>query len=168
MEKWFILSIRFCKMMIETEEWMMKKRKSMYISFILAVCLFTAMSATAFSEGGVNKDKYECDSITNLRGSEDVIEKAKDQIGDLLKTEEDIQYYAYLELESADPDIIPVILKARDMIIFRQAWVADGIQGFLHDENGDIIKPIPQFSELFPENWSVPVMSTEVDLSYYK
>lgn len=130
-----------------------------------------ALSTTAFTEGRECKDK--CDSTTNLKESESVkrvnAEREQNQaIQDLLKTEEDIQYYAYLELESADPDVIPVILKARDAIIFRQAWVADGVQGFLHDKNGNIIGTIPQFSELFPENWSVPTVPTEVDLSYYK
>lgn len=47
----------------------------------------------------------------------------------MLKEEEDIQYYAYLTLDDADPSLAPVIIEARNRIIFRQSWVADGLKG---------------------------------------
>ena len=88
-------------------------------------------------------------------------------IEDMLKEEEDIQYYAYLTLDDADPSLAPVIIEARNRIIFRQSWVADGLKGYVHDRNGNVIEEVPQFSDLFPEDWDVPVLPVEVDLSYY-
>lgn len=88
----------------------------------------------------------------------------KDQ---LAKDEDAIQYYAYLDLSTAEESLRPVILEARKMIIFRYSWVAGGLVGFVHDENGTIIEEVPQFSDLFPSDWDEPTVSTEVDLSYY-
>ncbi len=88
----------------------------------------------------------------------------KDQ---LAKDEDAIQYYAYLDLSTAAESLRPVILEARKMIIFRYSWVAGGLVGFVHDENGTIIEEVPQFSDLFPSDWDEPTVSTEVDLSYY-
>ena len=35
-------------------------------------------------------------------------------------------------------------------------------------KDGDIVEQIPTFSELFPDDWEVPTVSTtEIDLSYY-
>lgn len=42
-------------------------------------------------------------------------------IEDMLKEEEDIQYYAYLTLDDADQSLVPVIIEARNGIIFRQS-----------------------------------------------
>ena len=74
---------------------------------------------------------------------------------------------AYLDLSTAEESLQPVILEARKIIIFRYSWVADGIEGFVHDENGKIVEKVPQFSDLFPSDWDEPIVSTEVDLSYY-
>lgn len=71
-------------------------------------------------------------------------------IEDMLKEEEDIQYYAYLTLDDADPSLAPVIIEARNRIIFRQSWVADGLKGYVHDRNGNVIEEVPQFSEPIP------------------
>lgn len=64
--------------------------------------------------------------------------------------------YAYMDLETASPEIQERILKAREAIIFSQSWAADGCLGFLVDlETGEMTQ-LPSFSELFP-GWDLPV-----------
>ena len=144
------------------------------ISFVVVICLLVTMGTTVFTEGDSNKGKCNNIAIQTSFEEGESVQRANTQsesdqrLHDLLRTEEDIQYYAYLELGTADPEIVPVILKARDTIIFRQSWVADGVQGFVYDKNWNIIEEVPQFSELFPKDWSIPILSTEVDLSYYR
>ena len=145
-------------------------KKQMYVSCILVACLFIVMGTVAFAEGGECKDR--CDSTTTISVGEsekkvDMVREQNQIIQDFLKTEDDIQYYAYLDIKTVAPDVVPVIIEARNKIISRQSWVADSVQGFVYDENGNLIEKVPQFSELFPEGWSVPILSTEVDLSYY-
>lgn len=83
-------------------------------------------------------------------------------------SEEDIQYYAYCDLKSADEELKPVILAARNRIIFRYSWVADGTSGQICGRDGEIKEELPCFSELFPENWDLPFFPpTPVDLTYY-
>lgn len=85
-----------------------------------------------------------------------------------LQTEANIQHYAYLNFEKASEELKPVILAARNRIICRYSWVADGISGRILDKNGNLKEELPQFSELFPEDWEEPVCPVVVDLSYYK
>lgn len=49
------------------------------------------------------------------------------------------------------------ILAAREEIIYSQSWVADGLSGRILDCNGNVKRSLPQFSELFPEDWDLPV-----------
>jgi len=85
-----------------------------------------------------------------------------------LGSEEDIQYYAYLNLSTAAEELKPIVLAARNIIIYRYSWVADGLNGQILDKNGNIKRKVPEFSELFPEDWELPVSpAKDVDLSYY-
>lgn len=85
-----------------------------------------------------------------------------------LNSEEDIQYYAYLDMSTAEEEIKPVILIARNTIIHRQSWVADGLNGQILDRGGNVKRNLPEFSELFPADWELPVsLANQVDLSYY-
>ena len=148
------------------------RRKAVLL--LLLVCLMS-VSVLAIAENGRGEEKdsieeiqtYASESMENSEYRDNGPSEEDLMINDLLKDEEDIQYYAYLDLETADPDLAPVIIKARDIIIFRQSWVADGVRGFVYDRNGNVIEEVPQFSELFPEDWSVPILPTGVDLSYY-
>lgn len=93
-----------------------------------------------------------------------------DSIAYFLQTEEDIQYYAHLDLTSAQDHLICVILEARNQIIHRYSWVADGREGYVYDARGNLVEQIPHFSDLFPPDWEEPVYpkeSLQVDLSYY-
>jgi|GEM_PF-1997708 len=89
------------------------------------------------------------------------------RIEELLQSEEEIQYYAYLNLDVAEESLKSVILAARNRIIFRYAWVADGLNGRLLDKDGNAEEVVPQFSELFPEDWDEPILPVTVDPSYY-
>lgn len=85
----------------------------------------------------------------------------------VLSSDEAIQYYAYLNLDAAEDDLRPIIIAARNKIIYRHSWVADEVYGEILDQDGDVKEVLPHFSDLFPTDWEVPVESQELDLSYY-
>lgn len=121
----------------------------------------------------------ECvpDAMPLVIESNSVLEKAdsgapreesdRTMIENLLQNEEDFQHYAYMDLEKADASLHTVILAARRKIIFQQGWVADDINGCIFDKDGNLVEEVPHFSELFPADWDVPTVSTEINLSYY-
>lgn len=49
------------------------------------------------------------------------------------------------------------ILEAREAIIYSESWVADGVYGEILDINGNTKEVLPQFSDIFPEDWDIPV-----------
>ena len=69
---------------------------------------------------------------------------------------EEAEEIAYLNLESASPEMKEKILSARNQIIDSQCWAADGFTLELNDEKGNVIGAAPNFSELFP-GWDLPV-----------
>jgi hypothetical protein len=74
----------------------------------------------------------------------------------------DAVYYAYMDFESSPYDLQESILEARSEIIYSSdGWVADGHQGAIIDADGNIVRTLPQFHELFPEDWDLPVLSVE-------
>ena len=138
----------------------MKQIKTIIVFF----CLITFLGTTVFAE---RREREKCSIQLS---TEEVEEKENIHLeleNAFLKTEQDIQNYAYLDLDEVSPELVPVVIEARNKIIFRYAWVADGLEGFVYDKNGNIKEKLPQFSELFPEDWSVPILPTGVDLSYY-
>lgn len=84
-----------------------------------------------------------------------------------LLSDETIQYYAYLNLDTAEDALRPIIITARNKIIYRHSWVADEADGEILDQAGNVKEVLPHFSELFPSDWEVPVEFQELDLSYY-
>ena len=65
--------------------------------------------------------------------------------------------YAYLDLDTATPDMQEKILAARNTIIFSTDWVADGYEAYVEDiTSGEVLEILPSFSELFPD-WDLPV-----------
>lgn len=78
----------------------------------------------------------------------------------------EIQERAYMDMEQASPEMQQSILEARKEIVNNTDWVADGYTGYIQNvETGEIIKELPQFSELFP-GWDIPVEDiTPVDES---
>lgn len=70
---------------------------------------------------------------------------------------------AYMNLEDATEEVQAQIIEARAEIIYSQSWVADGLLGYVLDEDGDIIEVVPQFSDLFPSNWADPFVDTSIN-----
>jgi len=73
-------------------------------------------------------------------------------------TPELIEHYAYMDFEAANAQAQAKILAARNRIIFSQGWVADGFSLTVYDSDGNFIRETPQFSELFPSDWELPVL----------
>lgn len=67
-----------------------------------------------------------------------------------------LEYYAYMDIHSVDPELIPVILEARNRIIFTHSWTADEIDGSILDEEGNAIETVPLFHDVFSADWEVP------------
>lgn len=79
---------------------------------------------------------------------------------------ETAQHYAYMDLALADAETQAKIIESRNSIIYSTSWVADGVDGYIKDEDGNIIETLPHFSEVFPSDWEVPeVISTSVSQS---
>lgn len=137
----------------------------MAIATITLSIMLSTLTSNAFSAG--LEDSTNDNAIANyVCQTEENLDCALSEY--LLGTEEDIQHYAYMKLDEADSSLHPVILQARNIIIHRFGWVADGVKGYVTDENGNIIEELPQFSDLFPVDWDVPIVTNnEVDLSYY-
>lgn len=133
------------------------------IVFVLATTVFV-ISTTALAVRYTGESK-------NALPPEDVaphfICNSNATINECLNTEEDIQHYAYLDLEEAEESIRPVILQARNIIVHRQSWVADGVSGRIMRSDGSVKQELPEFHDLFPLDWEIPVTPVEVDLSYY-
>ena len=77
---------------------------------------------------------------------------AEEKSAALLEAEQ----YAWLDLDTASPELREKILDARDVIIRSTEWVADGYSMYVGDvRTGEIIREIPKFSEVFP-GWDPP------------
>lgn len=69
-----------------------------------------------------------------------------------------IEYFAYMELDTAPTEIHPFILEARSRIIYDSdiGWVADDMDGCIKDKDGNIIEILPHFHDIFPDDWELP------------
>ena len=65
------------------------------------------------------------------------------------------EYYAYMLLEEANEALHPIILEARWRIISRESWVDDDLNGYITDEQGNIIEIVPHFHDIFPADWEI-------------
>lgn len=72
--------------------------------------------------------------------------------------EESAEFYAYMQIATAEPELIPVILEARRRIIYQDgsAWVDDSVDGCIKNGNGEVIEILPHFHEVFPSDWEIP------------
>ena len=141
------------------------------VAILLITCLFVVMGA-ASSEDIVPVDSVPEVSQEEIDNQREIAAKYNEEESRIreqyLGSEEDIQYYAYLNINTAEEELKPIILVARNTIIHRYSWVADGMSGSVLDKEGNIKREIPEFSELFPEDWEMPVsLAKNVDLSYY-
>lgn len=71
--------------------------------------------------------------------------------------EDGLEYYAYMILADAPEELEPVILEARNRIIHNSSWVADELDGWVLDPEGNVVEIVPHFHELFPEDWEIPI-----------
>lgn len=67
-----------------------------------------------------------------------------------------IAYYAYMDLNEVPDELKAIVLEARNRIIFSTSWVADEINGWILDEDRNVLETLPHFSEIFPADWEVP------------
>ena len=71
------------------------------------------------------------------------------------KSQAEVKEWAYKDIAAAKHEVEEKIIAARDEIIFRSSWVADGMSEFvLNPETGEE-EELPQFSQLFP-GWELP------------
>ena len=54
--------------------------------------------------------------------------------------EREVSRLAYMNLDQASEAMQEKILQAREEIIFSKSWVADGLQGFVYDKDGNVIQ----------------------------
>lgn len=84
----------------------------------------------------------------------DLVESVSEDI--LPKTKAERAAYAYSDLDQAVEALKTKIISARNTLIYRQSWVADGYEAsYVDPETGETVV-VPQFSELFP-GWDLPV-----------
>lgn len=150
----------------------MKAMKGTFAGVLVAILLVTCLMGTANADDvmpvepvpEVSQEEIDKQRETVVKYNEEE-SRIKEQY---LDSEEDIQYYAYLNISTAEEELKPIILVARNTIIHRYSWVADGMNGKVLDKDGNVKREIPEFSELFPEDWEIPVSPAKnVDLSYY-
>lgn len=138
--------------------------------FIIMLCIAAASYIICREAKAVLPEEAVVPEAVTVKTRGPLTEEQKNQINSLLKTEEDIQYYAYLSISETDKQMEYAILAAREKIIGRYSWVADDIDGFILDKNGNFKKRVPTFHELFPSDWDPPVYPVEsvgLDLEYY-
>ena len=147
--------------------------KRIFLSSVCAAVLFAIFSSNIILPASSSYASLKLDdfvqkgSLSKITGTNDSVEEDISLSSTLLQNEDDIKYYAYLDLSTAEESLHSVILEARKIIIYRSSWVADGQVGYVFDENGKIVEKVPNFSDLFPPDWEEPIESIEVDLSYY-
>lgn len=76
-----------------------------------------------------------------------------------------VQTFAHMNYDSAAPELQEAILDAREEIIMdHPGWVADGYEGrVINVETGETVRELPEFHEVFPEDWEVPVEAVVTD-----
>lgn len=67
---------------------------------------------------------------------------------------------AYMDLDSASGAMQARILEARNTIIYSKSWVANGATGRILDRDGNVYEELPQFTDIFPSDWAVPLAET--------
>lgn len=156
-------------------------RISMVVSILFAITMGIIASATdlrpvsadpTLQQGTIPLDPAPEPSQEELEAQRYEAERYQEEDAQIaaqyFHCEDDIQYYAYLDYETAEEALQPVILAARNRIIYRYSWVADGTSGRILGKDGNVKQELPQFSDIFPEDWDLPTHpASAVDLSYY-
>lgn len=73
-------------------------------------------------------------------------------------TVEAVYATAYMVIdEETEEEQKAQILAAREEVIYSKSWVADGLSGRILDRDGNVKRVLPQFSDIFPEDWDLPI-----------
>ena len=108
-------------------------------------------------DSGMLESKHPVQAYHDTQGNVHLVEMDISKIEPYL-TAEGNEYYAYMQIETAEPELIPVILEARRRIIYQDGagWVDDHIDGCIRDNDGVVIEILPHFHEVFPSDWEIP------------
>lgn len=108
-------------------------------------------------DAGLLESKHPIQAYHDAQGNVHLVEMDIAKIEPHL-TAEGNEYYAYMQIETAEPELIPVILEARRRIIYQDGagWVEDHIDGCIRDSDGVVIEILPHFHEVFPSDWEIP------------
>ena len=108
-------------------------------------------------DAGLLESKHPVQAYHDTQGNVHLVEMDIAKIEPYL-TAEGNEYYAYMQIETAEPELIPVILEARRRIIYQDeaGWVDDHIDGCIRDSDGVVIEILPHFHKVFPGDWEIP------------
>ena len=130
-------------------------KNKLYSTTLCAVILGTSSFLLWSTPVSVNSSESSNITINALQSETGSVSLSMDQIEEYLALE-DLEYYAYMNLDEARSEIKPVIQEARKRIIFSTSWAANGTNAWVLDEDGNVIEKLPYFYQLFPSNWDMP------------
>ena len=135
---------------------MKKQYLGIFTMFLALALMFTSISGSAMAAGeneenGLAVTQIDIDSLSAQARS--TLKQA---------VENDLQIaesYAYLDISEVSQAEREVILAARENIIFHNSWFnADLCEGAaVTDLEGNVLREVPAFQEIFPQDWDVPV-----------
>lgn len=130
-------------------------KNKLYSTTLCAVILGTSSFLLWSTPVSVNSSESSNITINALQSETGSVSLSMDEIEEYLALE-DLEYYAYMNLDEARSEIKPVIQEARKRIIFSTSWAANGTNAWVLDEDGNVIEKLPYFYQLFPSNWDMP------------
>lgn len=134
----------------------MTKYKKMF-STVLMGCMGLVMLMLSASATGNDLDTPEVkqDYVAGQLARLDFSSLSEERYKSVLDASE----YAYMNLDTArSTELKEKILSARNTIIYSQGWSANGAIICVKNEDGTIDEVLPQFYEIFPEDWSIPTV----------
>lgn len=80
---------------------------------------------------------------------------------------EDAGCIAYMDISDAPQELQKQIISERNAIISEHEWVADGFSSSVIDvATGDVIRELPEFHEIFPKDWDLPIENDISDVAF--
>ena len=130
-------------------------KNKLYSTTLCAVILGTSSFLLWSTPVSVNSSESSNITINALQSETGSVSLSMDEIEEYLALE-DLEYYAYMNLDEARSEIKPVIQEARKRIIFSTSWAANGTNAWVLDADWNVIEKLPYFYQLFPSNWDMP------------
>ena len=93
-----------------------------------------------------------CTSVLSVTSGVDISTSVK------IDSMDEAKNYAYMDLDSAPENMKEIIRESREYIISQsEGWVSDGWKGaIVNMETGEVVEEVPQFHDIFPDDWEVP------------